>query len=236
MTPLYRSEDIERLAADLPVLERVGRWCREFLMRPHPELGRGGSVCPYMSKAMGLGRVAFAVVRTAGRTDDEIDTVIAQFRQVFLDMEPVSGPESLEKAILIVLPDVSEQDAPAMVDETHRRLKAGFVDSGLMIGKFHPASEQGGLHNPGFRPLRSPVPLLAIRYMVGSDLPFLNRPDDPAQDRVAFLQSYERRFDGDPDTRWAERGRAVLTEVREGLAEVRDGLAETNEVKDGERR
>lgn len=223
MTPLYRSEDIERLAADLPVLERVGRWCREFLMRPNPELGRGGSVCPYMAKAMGLGRVAFAVVRTAGRTDDEIDTVIAQFRQVFLAMEPVSGAESLEKAILIVLPDVSAEDAPAMVDETHRRLKAEFVDSGLMIGKFHPASEQGGLHNPGFRPLRSPVPLLAIRYMVGSDLPFLNRPDDPAPDRVAFLASYERRFDGDADARWAERGRAALTEVREGLTERQDG-------------
>jgi hypothetical protein len=216
MSALYRGEDIERLGADLPVLERVDRWCHEFLMRPNPELGRSGPVCPYMPKAMGLNRVAFVVVRTAGRTDDEVDAVIAQFRRVFLAMEPISGPESLEKAILIILPDVSEEDAPVMVDETHRRLKAEFVASGLMIGKFHPANGQGGLHNPGFRPLRSPIPLLAIRHMVDSDLPFLNRSEDPVPDRIKFLESYEQRFEGAAGGRWAERGRAALTEIRDG--------------------
>lgn len=216
MPPLYRGEDIERLDVDRPVLERVNRWCQEFLMRPHPELGRSGSVCPYMPKAMGLNRIAFVVVHTAGRTDDEVDAVIAQFRPVFLAMEPVCGPESLEKAILIILPDVSEENAPVVVDATHRRLKAEFVASGLMIGKFHRTSEQGGLHNPDFRPLRSPIPLLAIRYMVGSDLPFLNRPDDPVPDRVKFLESYEQRFDGAEGGRWVERGRSALTEIRDG--------------------
>ncbi|QUQ64345.1 DUF6875 domain-containing protein [Kutzneria sp. CA-103260] len=216
MPPLYRDRDIELLGVDLPVLRQVDRWCHEFLMRPNPELGRGGSVCPYLPKAMGLQRIALTVVHTAGRTDEDVDAVIARFRQVFLEMEPVSGPESLEKAILVILPDVSEQDAPAMVDETHRRLKADFVAAGLMIGKFHPASDQGGLHNPDFRPLRSPVPLLAIRYMVGSDLPFLNRPDDPVSDRVQYLTSYEQRFDGADGGRWAEHGRAALTEIRDG--------------------
>jgi hypothetical protein len=215
MPPVYRGVDIQRLGMDLPVLERVRQWCHEFLMRPNPELGRSGPVCPFLPKAMSLNRIAFAVVHTAGRTDDEADAVIARFRHAFLAMEPASGPESLEKAVLIILPDVSEADAPAMVDETHRRLKAQFVASGLMIGKFHPASGQGGLHNPGFRPLRSPVPLLAIRHMVGSDLPFLNRPDDPLPDRVKFLESYERRFDG-AGGRWAERSRATLAEIQDG--------------------
>jgi len=214
--PLYHGDDIARMAADLPVIERIERWCREFLMRPHPDLGRSGSVCPYMPRAMGLNRIAFVVVRTRGRTDSEVDAVIARFREVFLEMEPVTGPESLEKAILVILPDVSEEDAPAVVDEAHRRLKADFVASGLMIGKFHPTSDQGGLHNPGFRPLRSPIPLLAIRYMVGSDLPFLNRVDDPVPDRIKFLESYEQRFAGADDTRWSERGRAVLGEIRGG--------------------
>src|SRR5262249_19097850 len=189
--PPYHGDDTARMAADLPVIERVERWCREFLMRPHLDLGRSGSVCPYMPRAMGLNRIAFVVVRTRGRTDSEVDAVIARFREVFLEMEPVTGPESLEKAILVILPDVSEEDAPAVVDEAHRRLKADFVASGLMIGKFHPTSDQGGLHNSGFRPLRSPIPLLAIRYMVGSDLPFLNRVDDPVPDRIKFLESYE---------------------------------------------
>jgi hypothetical protein len=33
-----------------------------------------------------------------------------------------------------------------------------------------------GLRNPDFRPLRSPVPMLAIRHMVESDLLFMTRP------------------------------------------------------------
>jgi hypothetical protein len=214
--PLYYGDDIARMAADLPIVERIERWCREFLMQPHPDLGRGGSVCPFMPRAMGLNRIAFVVVRTRGRTDSEVDAVIARLREGFQEMEPVTGPESLEKAILVILPDVSEQDAPAVVDEAHRRLKSDFVASGLMIGKFHPASDQGGLHNPGFRPLRSPLPLLAIRYMVGSDLPFLNRVDDPVPDRIKFLESYEQRFADADETRWSERGRAALGEIRGG--------------------
>jgi hypothetical protein len=161
-----------------------------------------------------MNRVAFVVVRTRNSSAAEIDQTIAKYRDVFLGTEPVSGPAALEKAIMVILPDVSEEDAPAMVDETHRRLKEQFVDVGLMIGKFHPLSDQGGLHNPGFRPLRSPIPLLAIRYMVDSDLPFLNRVDDPVPDRVKFLEAYERRFEGAEESRWSERGRVALSEIR----------------------
>jgi len=211
---LYRPDDVARMARDLPVIERVATWCRDFLARPHPELGRGGSVCPFIPRALNLNRVSFVVVPTENRSAEEIDRVIAKFRDIFLRMEPVSGPEAMEKSILVILPDVGEDEAEAVIDETHRRLKAQFVESGLMIGKFHPRSEQGGLHNPAFRPLRSPVPLLAIRHMVDSDLPFLNRADDPVPDRIKFLQAYEQRFEGADESRWSQRGRAALDEIR----------------------
>lgn len=214
--PPHSSDDLLRLAADLPVLERVAAWCEEFLCRPHPDLGRGGSVCPFLPRALALNRIGFTVVRTQGRTVEDIDATIAAYRTVFLETGPTSGPGTLDKAILVILPDVSEEDAPVVVDETHRRLKGDFVASGLMIGKFHPRSDQGGLHNPGFRPLRSPVPLLAIRHMVDSDLPFLNRVDDPVPERVKFLEAYGERFAGAEASRWSERGRAALGEVREG--------------------
>ncbi|PGH47026.1 DUF6875 domain-containing protein [Streptomyces sp. Ru87] len=201
-------------------MQTVAQWCEEFLAKPHPDLGRGGSVCPFIPKALSMNRVVFVVVHTENRAESEVDETIARYRQIFLDMEPVSGQEAMDKAILVILPDVSEEDAPRMVDETHRRLKSDFVDSGLMIGKFHPRSEQGGLHNPGFRPLRSPVPLLAIRHMVDSDLPFLNRVDDPTQDRIRFLESYGQRFDGAEPSRWSEKARAALEKNR--LAQERE--------------
>jgi Domain of unknown function (DUF6875) len=213
-TTPYSPDDVAQMAKDLPAIERVLTWCKEFLARPHPELGRGGSVCPFIPRALNLNRVSFVVVHTENRSEEEIDQVIAKFRDIFLRMEPVSGPEAMEKSILVILPDVSEDEAEVVIDETHRRVKAQFVESGLMIGKFHSKSEQGGLHNPAFRPLRSPVPLLAIRHMVDSDLPFLNRVDDSVGDRIKFLEAYEQRFEGAEESRWSQRGRAALDEIR----------------------
>jgi hypothetical protein len=213
---LYRTADVARISRDLPVIERVAAWVDDFLVKPHPDLGRTGSVCPFMPRALAKNLVTYAVVHTANRSQDDIDRVIGQFRSDFLRMEPTHGPEQTDKTIVVILPDVSEQDAPEMIDETHRRLKSDFVESGLMIGKFHPRSEEGGLHNPGFRPLRSPVPLLAIRYMVDSDLPFLNRANDAVTDRVKFLEAYGQRFDGDEESRWARKSQAALDEIRVG--------------------
>ncbi|MFE2940373.1 DUF6875 domain-containing protein [Streptomyces sp. NPDC059255] len=211
---LYRPEDLARITEDLPFIRTIADWCTEFLSKPHPDLGRGGSVCPFIPRALAMNRVSFVVLHTANRTEAEIDGIIASYRQTILDMEPRSGQEAIDKAIMVILPDVSEEDAAEVVDETHRRLKAEFVASGLMIGKFHPRSEQGGLHNPGFRPLRSPIPLLAIRHMVDSDLPFLNRVDDPVPDRIKFLESYGQRFEDAEESRWSEKGRAAIGELR----------------------
>jgi hypothetical protein len=44
-----------------------------------------------------------------------------------------------------------------------------------MIGLMHAGSEARGLWNAAFRPLRAPMPVLAIRHMVEHDAPFALR-------------------------------------------------------------
>lgn len=63
-----------------------------------------------------------------------------------------------------------------------------------MIGEFHNRNESPGLHNPHFRPLRSPIPMLAIRFMAEADLPFLDRITDEPQVRVRYLEAYLSRL------------------------------------------
>jgi hypothetical protein len=104
----YRPDDVARMSRDLPVINRVSQWCDEFLARPNSELGRSGPVCPFIPRAIAMNRVAFVVVRTRNSSAAEIDQTIAKYRDVFLGMEPVSGPAALEKAIMVILPDVSE--------------------------------------------------------------------------------------------------------------------------------
>lgn len=71
-----------------------------------------------------------------------------------------------------------------------RKLKPSFVQAGLMLGEFHPFNRTPGLRNKDFRPLRSPVPPLAIRHMAESDVDFLTAPNDPAPMQVKSLKAY----------------------------------------------
>ena len=80
-----------------------------------------------------------------------------------------------------------------------------------MLGEFHNRTESPGLHNPNFRPLRSPIPLLAIRYMVEVDLPFLVMADDLGL-RIRYLKAYLQLFDkGGKDSINLTNARRALT-------------------------
>jgi hypothetical protein len=56
-----------------------------------------------------------------------------------------------------------------------------------MIGRFHPASEDEGLWNRDFRPMRAPIPLFAVWHLVRNDAPFTLR-------HPALLASYLCRY------------------------------------------
>jgi hypothetical protein len=146
-------------------LRRIAAWAVEFLNAPHEQLGRRGPVCPFT--ALSMSRNAF-LLADAGPARDAaaIEALVHRYRGWFAELdEPLL-------TILLVLPGLDRID-PGPLDTLQARLKDAFVGEGLMIGQFHPRCDQPGLWSEDFRPLRAPVPLLAIRRMVASDLPFL---------------------------------------------------------------
>jgi hypothetical protein len=186
--PLSRLSEVERDAAPDSPMRRIASWIHEFLAQPHPDVGRRGAVCPFVPLSLEMDTIWMTEVRQPDPTFDDVAALITALRDQFIAMEPVSGPEAMQKSILVVLPTLVHN--ASMVDEIQRTLKRHFVDVGLMLGEFHAANESPGLRNPDFRPLRTPVPMLAIRYMVESDLPFLMRDSTPAAERSSFLRSY----------------------------------------------
>lgn len=190
---LLRASDVVReqpAHAPLPV---TVAWVRDFLARPHPELGRSGPVCPFTPLALDLDTIWLSEVADAELDMGRIGELIAHYRDLFLELEPRSGGAAINKAILLVFPNLGS-DGAALIDAIQAAQKGGFVEQGLMLGEFHAHNLSPGLRNPRFFPLRSPVPMLAIRHMVESDLPFLRRDSDPAEVRAAFLRSYLRRL------------------------------------------
>ena len=170
--------EIVRLNADLDAYNIISNWTRDYLAQPHSNLGRPGPVCPFTPEALLRDTLHIKVVRFVSDPSREIEQAVIAAQQAFMDLEP-AGEGAIYKAILLVFPDVALADAPVLIDATKERLKPSFVNSGLMLGEFHESNVGPGLHNDQFQPLRSPIPMLVIRFMVSSDLVFLNRESDP---------------------------------------------------------
>jgi hypothetical protein len=189
---LRRISEVERDAEPDSPMRRIANWVHEFLAHPHPDVGRRGSVCPFVPLSLEMDVIWMTEVSQPDPKFDEIARIITAMREEFIAMEPVSGSEAMQKSILVVLPTLAHN--ATLVDEVQLALKKHFVDVGLMLGEFHSTNESPGLRNADFRPLRSPVPMLAIRYMVESDLPFLMRDSTPPAERSSFLRSYLARM------------------------------------------
>lgn len=84
--------DVELFEPDHPDLpaaaEVVLAWARSYLCRPHPDLGRGGDVCPYTAVSLERGGLFLAV--HPGRPD--LRAVMTAYRDWFPDLPPCEGP------------------------------------------------------------------------------------------------------------------------------------------------
>ncbi|MFE4977130.1 DUF6875 domain-containing protein [Kitasatospora sp. NPDC056651] len=174
---LYSAEHIDAgHAAGHPEAAETLAWARAFLTTAHPDLGRSGPVCPYTQPSLrrGLFHIALADGPDSSPGGD-LPALVAELRTHYdallagLDQE--SDRELL--TVLLVLPQLDREDS-TVLDELQRKAKDEFVEQGLMIGQFHPVCEEPGLWNHSFRPLRAPVPLLAVRKLLVFDLPFLS--------------------------------------------------------------
>jgi hypothetical protein len=178
----------ERVREHLEPIMTIVRWARSYLAQPHPELGRGGPVCPFVRPAMAKGTMFYTVWPGADLDEDEVESVAASFRDFFLELEPRTGREAQYKSINIIFPDLPMSEVGRLIDGTQEKLKLVYTREGIMIGEFHPGPpKKAGLWNKDFRPLRSPLPLLSIRHMVPTDFAFLN-------DRREFMEAYLAAF------------------------------------------
>ncbi|MFJ8623363.1 DUF6875 domain-containing protein [Kitasatospora sp. NPDC093550] len=172
---LFSAERIDAgEAAAHPEAVEILAWARRFLTTAHPDLGRSGPVCPYTQPSLRRGLFHIAVATGDGDGGGDLPALVVELRArydaLLAELTEESDRELL--TVLLVLPDLDPADSTAL-DEAQRKAKDEFVEQGLMIGQFHPVCEEPGLWNRSFRPLRAPVPLLAVRKLLVFDLPFL---------------------------------------------------------------
>jgi len=212
------AEDAPALTnADVHQLRLANCYMREFLSKPHPQLGRAGPVCPFVPKALKLSTMRVAMIHSgAGPAPAAMRELVRGFLPIFESLAPISGSTAVYKALLLLFPDVPLADAPRLIDGTQAALKEECVSRGLMLGEFHLANNATGLHSPTFYPLRTVCPTLAIRHMVPNDLVFLTGAQYPAEKRAAFLRSYVRKMAGAKGT----KAQSDVAHAQQMLAEL----------------
>jgi len=202
---LYLLQDLaiypktKRLSNDeLQALRKIADWTRDFVSRPHVNLGREGPVCPFVPPAIENNTLWLAVEHVDGLSELEVAVLLNSYKELFLSLHPreeeVGTDIAARKTILIIFCDLEEDKASNYVDGIQRALKDGFVRQGLMLGEFHIRSESPGTHNENFFPLQSPLPMLVIRHMVVTDWRFLyTKPE--------WVQAWLARFHNGVDAR-----------------------------------
>lgn len=179
-------EDGERTNSE--VRDRITTWVNGYLCAPNSDLGRAGPVCPYAEGA--LERGTFQVTISSACDSTQAASEIEQYRLWFAERTKRAGRRNVWDALVVAFPAVDTAEADRWLGPLQQLLKPAFVAEGLMLGQFYEGCPEGGIRNPDFRPLRSPVPLLAIRQMVPSDYPFLVM-------RSEYLLAYLDQFAAD---------------------------------------
>lgn len=164
----------------------IAHWVTSYLMRSHPGLGRPGEVCPFTSRAYQLDTIRIGVSFASSRDGAGITQTMRESLRQFAAIACEDSATQF-RTVIVGFPLLANADGIAALRGAQRRLLLRCLWDGLMIGRFHPGAEDEGLWNPDFRPMRAPIPLLAVRHLVRNDAPFALR-------HPALLASYLCRY------------------------------------------
>lgn len=160
--------------ADDAAMTTLADWVESYLMRAHPDLGRTGAVCPFTKQAAKIDTVRLAISRAGAEDEEEAFSLI---RRTFAELEEIPCKPGMEhfRTIIVGFPDCATPEGMAMLGRVQRRHKYYSLSRFRMIGYMFADNDAPGLWNPAFRPLRAPLPVLAIRHLVEQDAPFAAR-------------------------------------------------------------
>jgi hypothetical protein len=192
---LFLPEDLDDLSragelteSDLDALRAVADWIKTFVARPHKDLGRAGSVCPFVPVSLERQTLWLAPEKVGDRSVAEVVDLIRGYQRLFLDAEPTDGDDATYKSFVVLFTDLSADRAKELFDDVLEQLAVpSYVEDRFVMGGFYEGNEGTAIYNPSFRPFTSPVPFLLVRQAVISDWKFFLDNED-------WLKLWARRY------------------------------------------
>jgi hypothetical protein len=194
-TKFFLAEDLENAAAtgsleesDLSALRAVADWIETFVAKPHENLGRPGTVCPFVPRGLEAKTLWLVPEHAADAGVPDLVQIAEGCKRQFLSTEPTDGDALDYKAVVVVFTDLPTDRAKEVLDAVLAELSvASYVEDGLVMGEFFEGNEGTAIYNPSFHPFTSPFPFLLIRHAVVGDWKFFLDDD-------AWLGRWADRF------------------------------------------
>ena len=207
-TNLFLPEDLddrkgEPPESDVDALRAVADWIKAFVAQPNKDLGRDGSVCPFVPGSLERRTLWLAPEHIADRDLPDVVELMSGYQRLFLDTQPVESDDARYKTIVVVFTDLSADRAQDVFDAVLDELATpSYEKDGILFGPFYEGNEGTALYNSDFQPFQSPVPFLFVRNGVVSDWKFFL--DDEEQ-----LNRWADRYQGDGARALAEELRPL---------------------------
>lgn len=180
------------------------RYIGDYLVHPHPQVGREGPVCPFVRHTITHHSLWVSVVPGGGDlTAETMTAALDDAFEIYRGLRADADARML--ASITVFPGLTRHE---LIDAVHLAGKTAVVEQGLMLGQFYPGCGVSGLWNKDFRPLDAPLPMLVIRKMMNTDFPFL-------VGRTEWLYAYLTQVAPDLPRRlrWSIAERLRMTDV-----------------------
>ena len=198
-TNLFLLQDLEDVGrtrelaeSDLEALQAVADWIKTFVVKPHKDLGRAGTVCPFVPGSLERKVLWLAPEQIADRGGPGVVELVSGYQRLFLEAQPTGGDDANYdadyKVIVVVFTDLPADRAQGVFDNVLQHLAVrSYADDGILFGPYYEGHEGTAIYNSRFRPFQSPVPFLFVRPGVLSDWKFF-------VDNVEWLNLWARRY------------------------------------------
>jgi hypothetical protein len=183
---LFLLEDLEDVGrtselaeSDLNALHAVADWIKTFVVKPHKDLGRAGTVCPFVPGSLERKTLWLALEQIADRDVPELVELMNGYKRLLLDTRPTDGDDVIYNVIVVVFSDLPADRAQGVFDDVLNQLAVpSYVEDGILFGPYYEGNEGTAIYNSSFRPFQSPVPFLFVRHGVISDWKFFLDDED----------------------------------------------------------
>src|SRR4029450_11911297 len=167
-TSLFLLEDLEDVGktselaeSDLEALDAVADWIKTFVVEPHEDLGRAGTVSPSVPGSLERRTLWLVPEQIADRDVAEVVELMSDYKRLLLDTPPTEGDDIIYNVIVVVFTDLPADRAQSVFDDVLEQLAVpSYAEDGILFGPYYEGNKATAVYNSSFRPFQSPVPFL----------------------------------------------------------------------------